>query len=375
MTIEADESKGKLAHPQAVNSCERVEVLERGTDILPTSSHVETNEDGELLPPRLSSFDGLSERSIIRGQLSTDLESDENLNVVTGIPEETTNTNDVEEALQERVKLLEQRMEDYEDEKDVLLDNINSQGDYHLAESTISLLITQPPISIPFIFGMCSAALPISCLSLVLASSISKGTSRNPLGIPAGVAATTRAAQFLGALVGVLMEDEVPQGLQLMANAAGHKLFLNGQQQKEVRMRVFISSVLRLTVGYLFLSALFMQIAQNRDVIEIFFDVLALEFVENIDDTTFALAKRGFFGRSLLFATNQKYTLQMPGMRRSLARGIGKNRVGALDGQVPSDWRLSSSGLIASKNRVNFLVKVIYFLNAIIIFVGLGYIR
>ena len=171
------------------------------------------------------------------------------------------------------------------------------------------------------------------------------------------------------------MEDEVPQGLQLIANAAGHKLYLNGQRQKEVRMRVFISSVFRLAVGYLFLSALFMQIAQNRDVIEIFYDVLALEFVENIDDTTFALAKRGFFGRSLLFATNQKYTLQMPGMRRSLAHGIGRNRVGALDGQVPSDWRLSSSGLIASKNRVNFLVKVIYFLNAIIIFVGLGYIR
>ena len=201
MTIEADESQGKLAAPQAVNSHERVEVLERGTDMKPTSSHVETNEDGELLPPRISSLDGLSERSIIRGQLSTDHESDENLNVVTGIPEKTTNTNDIEEALQERVKLLEQRMEDYDDEKDDLLDNINSKGEYHLAESTISLLITQPPLSIPFMFGLCSAALPISCLSLVLASSISKGTSRNPLGIPAGVPATTLGAQFLGKLL------------------------------------------------------------------------------------------------------------------------------------------------------------------------------
>ena len=171
------------------------------------------------------------------------------------------------------------------------------------------------------------------------------------------------------------MEDEIPQGLQLIANAAGHKLYLNGQQQKEVRMRVFISSVFRLAVGYLFLSALFMQIAQNRDVIEIFYDVLALEFVENIDDTTFALAKRGFFGRRLLFATNQKHTLQMSEMRRSaLAIGVGRER-GRLDEQVPSDRRLSYSGLIASKSRANFLVKVVYFLNAIIIFVGLGYIR
>lgn len=42
-------------------------------------------------------------------------------------------------------------------------------------------------------------------------------------------------------------------------------------------------------MGYLFLSSLFINIAQNDDVLEIFYDVLALEFVENIDDTTYAL--------------------------------------------------------------------------------------
>eukprot|EP00986_Skeletonema_menzelii_P005908 scaffold2230_cov166-Skeletonema_menzelii.AAC.4 len=346
MTIDAEEWQGAPAAPQAINNdddlkslvriladrskelAERVAFLERGTVNKTSSQEVETDDD-EVLPPRVSSFDVSSER----------------------IPENTNNTNDVEKALQERIKLLEQRMEDYEDEKDALLGNINGQGEYHLVESTFSLLITEHPLSVPFMFGVLSMTLSISCLSLTLTSSINKGTSRNPLGIPAGVAATTRVAQFLGALVGVLMEDEIPQGLQYIANAAGHKLFLNGQQQKEVRMRI----------------------AQNRDVIEIFYDVLALEFVENIDDTTFALAKRGFFGRRMLFATNKQHTLHMSEMRNSLALGTGRNR-GALDGQVQSDRRLSYSGLIASKSRVNFLVKVVYFLNAIIIFVGLGYI-
>ena len=50
--------------------------------------------------------------------------------------------------------------------------------------------------------------------------------------------------------------------------------------QKQVRKRVLISSIFRLAVGYLFLSSLFMNIVQNTDVIEIFYDVLALEFVE-----------------------------------------------------------------------------------------------
>jgi len=57
--------------------------------------------------------------------------------------------------------------------------------------------------------------------------------------------------------------------------------------------RIILSSLLRIVVGYLFLSTLFANIAQNDDVINIFYDVLALEFVESIDDHSFALAKRG----------------------------------------------------------------------------------
>ena len=95
-----------------------------------------------------------------------------------------------------------------------------------------------------------------------------------------------------------MFSDEIPQGLQLIANAAGHTLLLNGQQ--EVRKRVLVSSILRLVVGYLFLSSLFLNIAQNSDVIAIFYDVLALEFVENIDDTTFALGKYSSFSWFLI---------------------------------------------------------------------------
>jgi len=114
------------------------------------------------------------------------------------------------------------------------------------------------------------------------------------------------------------LTDEIPRGLQLIANAAGHTLLLNGQ--KPVQKRVLAASIFRLIVGYLFLSSLFINIAQNDDVIEIFYGervkqmlaflgfcrnadnailfivaifdnsaVLALEFVENIDGTTFAL--------------------------------------------------------------------------------------
>ena len=242
MTIEDEGLQGApAAAPQAINNdddlkslvriladrsaelTERVALLERGTEI--------TDDSNVPSSRRVVSFAPTSSRSIVTGRISNDLEvtpfvaserfeerlhekmiagssshdttqsPDDNLTAVTGIIEKRNNNNNGdEEAIKSRISLLEQRTDDYDDEKDILIGNSNSQGEYHLAESTHSLLITEPIASLPFMFGVLSIALSISCLCLVLTSSIKKGTSRNRLGIPAGVAATTRAAQFLGKL-------------------------------------------------------------------------------------------------------------------------------------------------------------------------------
>ena len=62
-------------------------------------------------------------------------------------------------------------------------------------------------------------------------------------------------------------------------------------------------------------------------------------------------------------ATNQRYNLEMTETRQV-------NRA-----SLDSDQRrLSFSGMIASNNRVNYIVRLIYFLNAAIVLIGLGYI-
>ena len=81
-------------------------------------------------------------------------------------------------------------------------------------------------------------------------------------------------------------------------------------------------------------------------------------------------AKKGFFGRHMLLATNQKNNLEISGARRSV---MMRNR-GDPSTQSVVERRLSFSGLLASNNRVNHIVRFIYFLNAAIILVGLGYI-
>ena len=75
----------------------------------------------------------------------------------------------------------------------------------------------------------------------------------------------------------------------------------------------------------------------------------------------------------MLIATNEKHNLQIQvsGLGRSaLFRSGNGNSPPIIERRVSR--RLSLSGLIASNNRVNHLVRFIYFLNAAIVLAGLG---
>jgi hypothetical protein len=101
--------------------------------------------------------------------------------MVIGVPEKITmdiEEDDDDEAISNRIALIERRMDNFEDSKETL----NSE-EYKLPESTFSLLVTENPASAPFVFAVFSVALSILCLGLTLADAISKGTKGNRLGI------------------------------------------------------------------------------------------------------------------------------------------------------------------------------------------------
>lgn len=84
---------------------------------------------------------------------------------------------------------------------------------------------------------------------------------------------------------------EIPTALEIIGKGAEQDM-----SRPHIPMRrILLSSFLRLIVGYLFLFSLFVVVVQESTVINIFFNILGLEFVENIDDVLFALFKRGEF--------------------------------------------------------------------------------
>lgn len=178
---------------------------------------------------------------------------------------------------------------------------------YELPESTYTLLMTEHIASIPFVTGIIAAAFSLMCLVLAFMNEFDNRSDGNPFGMPAGVTPTVRLAQYLGVIIGVIMEEEIPQGLEIIGKGAEQSI--SGGDRFSMR-RIFLPSLLRMIVGYTFLACLFLTVFQESSVLGVFFDVLALEFLENIDDIIFELSKRGFFGRKLRVATNRSHCIK-----------------------------------------------------------------
>mmetsp|Transcript_13556 Transcript_13556/g.22257 ORF Transcript_13556/g.22257 Transcript_13556/m.22257 type:complete len:665 (-) Transcript_13556:54-2048(-) len=186
-------------------------------------------------------------------------------------------------------------------------DNIKEyRGDpIKLPESTHSLFFTAAFCSLPSLFAWIIAALSIGCLVLALINALDGGTALNSLNVPENISSSTRAAQYLSIFVVLLMEEEIPTGLaqmRLITWGSLRNVCPHASYKKFLACNVF-----RVLMGYLFLVNVLLVLIQAEDVLTIFYDVLALQFVQQLDDIGFRLARLDVFGRRMQRACTMRW--------------------------------------------------------------------
>ena len=87
----------------------------------------------------------------------------------------------------------------------------------------------------------------------------------------------------------------------MIPSSSFKKKFPNRKYKKFV-----LSAILRIVLGYVFLGNVFIILAQANGVLDIFYDVLALQFLQGLDDIAFSLAKIDVFGKRLQRACTAK---------------------------------------------------------------------
>mmetsp|Transcript_27009 Transcript_27009/g.46065 ORF Transcript_27009/g.46065 Transcript_27009/m.46065 type:complete len:646 (-) Transcript_27009:335-2272(-) len=171
-----------------------------------------------------------------------------------------------------------------------------------LPQSTHSLLFTENVLSAPFAFAFSVLSVSIGCLVLAFYDNLNM-EGPNSLNIPANVPPEVRAAQYLSILIAVTMEEEIPTATRLLRMIPKSSVEAMGISYG----KFLISAACRLAIGYFFLINVFLVIAQSDRVLDIFYDMLALNFVSMIDDIAFQLAKYDVMGKRLRIAATAKY--------------------------------------------------------------------
>ena len=190
----------------------------------------------------------------------------------------------------------------------------NEEEPITIPQSTHSLLFTEDINSLPFLFSLYITVISYICLILALINNLQNGK------IPANVDLSVRIAQYMSILVSkrycvvqydvcsfqilglfgfsyillytyihnkkiaLLMEEEIPTGLYLLRRIS--KPYLESKFPEVQYPRFVMSSILRITIGYLFLINVILVLIQADVVIEIFYDVLALQFIQQLGNST-----------------------------------------------------------------------------------------
>ena len=148
-----------------------------------------------------------------------------------------------------------------------------------LPKSTHTLLFTEPINSAPFVLSVLIAALSILCLLLAL---FNTGLTKEGIKavIPVNVSTAVKTAQYTSIFIALLMEEEIPTGLYLLKRISRQR-FISTFPELNYHQFVF-SNVLRIVMGYLFLINVLLILMIADDVMIIFFDFIALQFIQQL---------------------------------------------------------------------------------------------
>lgn len=161
-----------------------------------------------------------------------------------------------------------------------------------ITQSTHSFLFTEQTCSLPFNFALTVLGISYTCLILALLNNLFYNySSDNPLSVPVGVTPDVKIAQYLSVLIGLIMEEEIPESLYLLRMITEKTL-----HAKEPRLqygKFIFCATARILMGILFLLNMFVVVVQAEFVIDIFFDVMALQFLQQLGKKMFGKVVTG----------------------------------------------------------------------------------
>ena len=200
-----------------------------------------------------------------------------------------TNSKDPREDSKDDVNLQEGSREDSEDDVNLQEDSVD---DVNFQEDAFTILFVSPVCSTSFFYALFFFLMQMAILVLSSVNLLNDSDPGNPLKVPVANLTGVKFAQALALFATVVSSTDVAESLNvfhLQFDPSILDIFPSA-----TRTRWYILNLLRFMLGFMCMVVAFLFIVQSTDVLGLFLDFAAVQFVSELDDLGFYLADNGY---------------------------------------------------------------------------------
>jgi len=170
------------------------------------------------------------------------------------------------------------------------IDEVSRYGS--LTENAYSLIYISDACCISFYFGLFFSMFQLLFPILALVNAVEK--KPNVFNVPVNVSKEVFTAGVLCIFISVPTFTDLLDAIEHFQNGYNKELALK-QASGATYLKWLLAFSLQLLVGGVFNLVIFILIVQSTTIIEMFLNFAALQFITDIDDLAFSMAKRGYF--------------------------------------------------------------------------------
>lgn len=215
---------------------------------------------------------------------------------------------------------------------------------YELEKDVFSIVFLSPIRSAAFVYSLFIFFVQISILGLASYNLLADAPRGNFLNVPAVTDPEVIASQAFALLVTLIVNRDITNSLDLFQVAYEPDIQQKCPHAK--KWKWFLGHALRFLEGLLNMMVSFLFIVENSDVLEIFLDFTAVQFVSELDDIGFFIADRGLLPFDLTNVTKHVKGVRMK-FKQNI-RFVGSSNASASGKKVKTGFFCLSALLLYS---------------------------
>ncbi len=167
----------------------------------------------------------------------------------------------------------------------------DDEASFELPQDIFSIMFVSPIFSTGFLYGVFVYTLQISILMLALYGLLNEGHPDNQFNIPLYVNLNVIIAQICAMFVIVFSADDVVKSFDIFQ--IQYDANVKAIYPSATLFKLYLTNLLRVCEGYLVVFVTYLFVLQSYNVMELFLDFAAVQFVGELDEIGFYLAKKG----------------------------------------------------------------------------------